>query len=335
MNLLYNFLTKKYTIERTKRLIKKDVPNIELVKQIVSDCLHSTAFKIERVLSGVSTYVYRIQLGEHTFYLRVLPEQDMSFGVEVHVHSLLRQKEVSVPEVIYFEHHNEVLGMSIMLVKEIPDKNVEDFSSKDQYEDILFNAGKQIAVINQVSVDGFGWIKRVNEQGGTVLRGEKNSLHEFIYECLDRDLFLLSENIFTDHFTSQITNTINTGASLLLRHPSSLIHGDFDDSHIFSHHGKFTGIIDFGEIQGNSPFYDLGHYKLHDGQQRFLGFNSLSQGYNEIRALSYEDQIEIDLWALWVGVRRLGMVYNRTWGSYHDFLIKMIKIQMDLLSKRV
>lgn len=75
-------------------MIKNDVPNNDLVIKIVSDCLNSTAFKIERVLSGVSTYVYLVQFGENTFYLRILPEQDMSFGAEVHVHSLLKQKEI-------------------------------------------------------------------------------------------------------------------------------------------------------------------------------------------------------------------------------------------------
>lgn len=221
-----------------------------------------------------------------------------------------------------------------MLVKEIHGSNVEDCSSIDEYEDILFEAGKQIAVINQVRVDDFGWIKRGNNEYGTTLRGEKNSLHEYIYESLDKDLFLLSENIFNKNVTNQIIATLNAGTALMLRHQSYLIHGDFDDSHIFFHNGKFTGIIDFGEIQGNSPLYDLGHFKLHDGQ-RYLGYNSLAKGYNEVRDLSYDDQIEIDLWALWIGVRRLGSVCKRTWGGYHEHLIKAIKTQMDILNKKL
>lgn len=318
-------------------MIKKDAPNIDLVTQIVSDHLNSRDFKLERVLSGVSTYVYRVQLGENTFYLRVLPEQDMSFAVEVHVHSLLRQKKVQVPEVIYFEHHNEALGMSMMLVKEILGSNIEAYPPIDEYENILFDAGKQIAVINQVRVDGFGWIKRGNEECGNILQGEKDSLQDNIYEYLDEDLFLLSENVFHKDVTSQIRSTLNTGTALMLRHPSCLIHGDFDDSHIFAHNGNFTGIIDFGEIQGNSPLYDLGHFKLHDGQhrQRYLGYTSLAKGYNEVRDLSYDDQIEIDLWALWIGVRRLGIICKRTWGSYHDHLIKTVKLQMDILNKKL
>lgn len=315
-------------------MIKKEAPNIELVTQIVSDLLNAKDFKIERVLSGVSTYVYRVRLGDNTFYLRVLPEQDMSFAIEVHVHSLLREKQVQVPEVIYFEHHNEALGMSIMLVKEVLGSNIEDSPSIDEFENILFKAGKQIAIINQVRVDGFGWIKRGNEECVHILQGEKESLQDTIFEFLDEDLFLLSEKVFHKDVTSQIRSTLNNGTTLMLRHPSYLIHGDFDDSHIFSHNGNFTGIIDFGEIQGSSPLYDLGHYKLHDGQ-RYSGYKFLSKGYSEVRYLSYDDQLEIDLWALWIGVRRLGIVDKRNWGRYHEHLINIVKLQMDILNKKL
>ncbi|WP_199615415.1 aminoglycoside phosphotransferase family protein [Paenibacillus alkalitolerans] len=315
-------------------MIKKDAPHIDLVKQLVSDCLNSKAFMLERVLSGVSTYVYRVHFDGNIFYLRILPEHNLSFGVEVHVHSLLREKEVQVPEVIYFEHHNEAIGMSVMLVKEIHGSSVEACSSMNEYEGILFEAGKQIAILNKVKVDGFGPIKRGKEEYGIALRGEKNSLHDYIYEYLDEDLFLLSENVFNKNVTSRIKSTLNTGTAQMLSHQSYLSHGDFDDSHIFFHNGKFTGIIDFGEIEGNSPLYDLGHYKMHDGR-RYAGYHSLVKGYNEVKALTYDDQIEIDLWALWIGVRRLGIVLNRTWGSYHEHLIKMVNIQLDILSKKL
>ncbi|MBP1993053.1 phosphotransferase family protein [Paenibacillus eucommiae] len=317
-------------------MIKNDAPNIELVLQLVRDCLNSKSFKLERVFSGVSTYVYRIQFGEDILYLRILPEQGLSFGVEVYVHSLLRQKEVQVPEVIHFEHFNETIGMSMMLVKEICGSNVKDCSSVDEYEGVLFEAGKQLAIINQVKVDGFGWIKRGEEEYGTTLRGEKNSLYDYIYEFLDEDLALLSKQVFSKSDISQITSFFSSGIELMLRHKASLIHGDFDDSHIFQQAGKYTGIIDFGEIQGNSPLYDLGHFKIHDGQyQRYYGYNSLARGYDEARHLSSNDRLEIDLWALWIGIRRLGAVCKRTWGSYHEHLIKAIKIEMDLLSKKL
>jgi hypothetical protein len=78
---------------------------------------------------------------------------------------------------------------------------------------------------------------------------------------------------------------------------------------------------------------------LHDGQpgQRYFGFNFLVKGYSEVRELSYYDQLEIDLWAIWIGIRRLGSActLKRTWGSYHDHLVKFVKIEMDILNKKL
>ncbi|WP_161601364.1 phosphotransferase family protein [Paenibacillus luteus] len=316
-------------------MIKKEAPTIDLVIKALSNHLHSRDFQIERVLSGVSTYVYRVQLGADTYYLRILPEQNMSFAMEVHVHSLLRKQQVQVPEVVFFENDTESLGMSLMLVKEILGSPIEDFPPLVGYEDILCKAGQQLAVLNRIQVDGFGSIKRGKEVCGNILKGEHHSLQEYIYAFFDEDLYLLSENVFHRDVAIQIKNTINTGLALMIRHPSCLNHGDFDDSHIFYHNGNFTGIIDFGEMQGNSPFYDLGHFKLHDGQhgQLAAGYPSLAEGYNKVRSLTNDDRIEIDLWALWIGVRRLGMVHKRTWGRYHDFLLKSVTFQMDRLYK--
>jgi aminoglycoside phosphotransferase (APT) family kinase protein len=316
-------------------LIKKEAPSVDLVIQALSDHMHPRDFQIERVLSGASTYVYRVQSGADTYYLRILPEQHMSFAVEVHVHSLLRKQQVQVPEVLFFENDNESLGMSLMLVKEILGSSIEDYPPLVGNEDILCKAGQQLAVLNQIQVDGFGWIKRGKESCGNILQGEHLSLQEYIYACFDEDLFLLSEDVFHRDVAIQIKTTITNGLALMVRHPSCLNHGDFDDSHIFSHNGNFTGLIDFGEMQGNSPFYDLGHFKLHDGQhgQLSASYPSLAIGYNEVRSLTNDDQIEIDLWALWIGVRRLGMIHKRTWGGYHNHLSKAVTLQLDRLHK--
>lgn len=317
-------------------MLKREAPPIELVKQTAKDCLPVVADRIERVLTGVSTYVYRVQSGESISYLRLLPEQENSFGVEVYVHNLLRQKGVQVPEVIYYEHSNKSLGMSMMLVTEIPGSDVGICTSEEVYHNILFHAGTQLAAINQVKVDGFGWIQREDREPGAALRGEKNTMHEQIFEYLDEDLFYSSENVFGRPDIARIRSLLHAGAPIMARHEAHLAHGDFDDSHIFCFHGVFTGIIDFGEIQGSSPLYDLGHYKLHDGQ-RFLGFDSLAKGYSEFRMLTHDDRLEIGLWALWIGIRRLGNVckQKRTWNKWHDHLVKTIHMEVEKLSKKM
>ncbi len=78
-------------------------PETRQIETVVRHIFPSISFMVERVAEGVSTFVYRILCGDETFYLRVLPEAGASFAPEVTAHTLLRQRQVNVPEVIYFE----------------------------------------------------------------------------------------------------------------------------------------------------------------------------------------------------------------------------------------
>jgi aminoglycoside phosphotransferase len=75
---------------------------------------------VERITEGGSTYVYRLRTENERFYLRVLPEEGVSFLPEVEVHRRLRENGVAVPEVVYFEANNEWVQRSIMVTTEIP-----------------------------------------------------------------------------------------------------------------------------------------------------------------------------------------------------------------------
>ena len=93
----------------------------ELATQIFPDTIHPS---VEQVEVGVSTHVYRIRRDATVFYLRVLPEEDGSFAPEVRVHTLLRERNVKVPEVVYFEHYNQPLQRSVMVTTEIRGQHI-------------------------------------------------------------------------------------------------------------------------------------------------------------------------------------------------------------------
>ncbi len=68
-----------------------------------------------------------------------------------------------------------------------------------------------------------------------------------------------------------------------------MAHGDFDTSHIFAANGSYTGIIDFGEIRGAEPTFDLGHLALHapDALPAVLqGYASVTRSHRTCRVRS-------------------------------------------------
>ena len=311
-------------------LIEQEAPRVDLVKRIVDD-FFKESIEIERVRKGSSTYVYRIKVRSKTYYLRICPEQNASFAVEVKVHENLIKAGVNVPKIVHFEQKNELTGHSIMIMEEIlgSDMEANGFHMTGHPEQVLLHAGKQIALINQVEVDGFGEIRR---DVCVQLAGEFKTFREYYYENLWKDISVLSNYNFDNQEREAIKDFLDTGFRLMDNQGSHLVHGDFDLSHIFHSNGKYTGIIDFGDIKGSGLLYDLGHFKAHDA----IGATEmLLNGYNEIHRLTPQDYLVITLWALFVGVRRLGMIYNRPRNSYHHHLTDAVKTLSTELNQMV
>jgi aminoglycoside phosphotransferase (APT) family kinase protein len=84
--------------------------------------------------------------------------------------------------------------------------------------------------------------------------------------------------------------------------PARLAHGDFDPTHIYHHEGRYTGIIDFGEIRGAQQWYDAGHFWIENSDL----LSPLLEGYAEVMPLPSDHQRHIYLTGLLIAARRLG-----------------------------
>ena len=265
--------------------------DIKLIEQVANNYFQAPVF-VERMKTGVSTYVYRVVHEGKSIYLRVLPE-NTSFAIEAKAHINMLNLGVNVPIPIYYEHKNGLLGKSIMLTSEISGQCIDRYDS--DISDVLVTAGKQLAIINSIKVDGFSWINRDIHD---VFVGEKQNFHDYYYEKLHSDIDLLQDYGFN---IGEIKTAVDTAYKILETDTAYMAHGDFDNSHIFCMDGRYTGIIDFGEIRGSHRLYDLGHYKLHDAID---GFSSLLEGYKSIYAVTEADLEIIDYLDLFVGLGR-------------------------------
>lgn len=85
-----------------------------------------------------------------------------------------------------------------------------------------------------------------------------------------------------------------------------LAHGDFDVTPVFQEAGRYTGIIDFGEIRGADCWYDLGHFSMHDGETLpALLLPWLLEGYQEIAPLPDGYRQRIAFASLLIAIRAL------------------------------
>jgi Ser/Thr protein kinase RdoA (MazF antagonist) len=96
----------------------------------------------------------------------------------------------------------------------------------------------------------------------------------------------------------RITELMITAKHILNVQNAVLVHGDFDISHMFHSAGRYSGIIDFGEILGNNRLYDLATFVVFY-QDRIL-YSYLLEGYREVASLTVEDLYATELMGLFI-----------------------------------
>jgi len=283
------------------------------------------------MLDGVSTFVYRIRRGHDTFYLRVLPEEGATFAPEAGVHLTLRDRGVRVPEVVHWEDLDPSVGRSVMLTREIPGTAVSNEVSPGSLPSIFRVAGRDLALINSVPVDGFGWIKR-DRPGDASLRAAHAAECDFLLSDLDESLRALYGCVVTEHDAARVIRAVADNMRLLAGSAAVLAHGDLDATHIFADNGHYSGIIDLGEIRGTGRFYDLGHFHLHDGERLPAGMlPHVLEGYRDVVVLPPDVERRIALQSVLVGVRFLARAHHRLTRYHRDHAIAAVWNSLDAL----
>ncbi len=266
---------------------------------------------VARVPEGVSTYVYHVMRGDEVFYLRVLPEVGKTFAPEVLAHATLRERGVRVPAVIYYEPCYQPFGLSVLVTTAIAGRSLAQGGIGATAPAIVAAAGRDLALINGVPVAGFGWVVR-DAAHASELTAELPDNRAFLVGQLEHHLAALQPGILERDEVAAIGTFVARRECWLAAPRANLAHGDCDPTHIFEEAGRYTGIIDFGEIRGTDRWYDLAHFALRDGE-RFATplLPWLLDGYREVAPLPPDAAERITFAALLIGLRLLARSIER------------------------
>jgi len=271
-----------------------------------------SGYILSRAENGVSTEVYRMEKDSKILYLRVGPEGS-SLWPEAEAHRICRENGVLVPEVVGFEEMNPSLKRSIMITTEIMGKPInEEVVSTETIRE----AGRNLALINGIQVNGIGWIN--DDPGIHELKARGFDYNDFILDDMDEKMAkLIGFGLFDKNLAERTVKYVQERAGILLqyREQGNLAHGDFDLNHIFSHDGKFSGIIDLGDIRSTSPFHDLAHFYTYARRH----YSDLISGYQETSPLGIDDEENIKTEAVvqtisklcWVGENRINKLTQK------------------------
>jgi aminoglycoside phosphotransferase (APT) family kinase protein len=255
-----------------------------------------------RASGGHVVVVYRAIVDGVRYYLRLAEEPGQDLTTDALVLERLRARDVRVPEVVAASPPTAAFPRSWMIMAEVPGRSIAHGATDAEARRAATAAGRNVAVINSLAVAGFGWLQR---DGSEQLTAELPSYSQFVVSYLPAPWPGRLREVFDLRRLDALHALAVAEQNRPLRR-GHLVHGDLDVTHIYAHAGRYSGIIDFGEMRGADSYFDLGHFLLHDGETRPARlFSSFLEGYRQVSPLSDGHREAIRASAILVGLRQL------------------------------
>jgi aminoglycoside phosphotransferase (APT) family kinase protein len=252
--------------------------------------------------SGAVMVVHRAVVDGVRYYLRLAEEADQDLTTDALVLDRLRARDVRVPEAVAVSPATAAFPRSWMIMTEIPGHSIARHGTDEQARRAATAAGRDTAVINSVPVAGFGWLRR---DGAEQLTAELPGYRQFVVSYLPAPWPGRLRDVFDGRQLDALHALVIDEQDRPLR-LGHLVHGDLDVTHIYVHAGRYSGVIDFGEMRGADPYFDLGHFLLHDGETRPARlFSYFLAGYLQVTPLPDGHGQAIRTSAILLGLRQL------------------------------
>jgi Ser/Thr protein kinase RdoA (MazF antagonist) len=247
--------------------------------------------------------VYRVHAAGRVVYARIAEGEDDDLSVDAALLEHLRALALRVPPVVHVEPFDQALGRSVLITGEVAGEPLAGCRDQQAARRIAHAAGRELAVLNSVAVQGFGWVQR--QPPAWPLRATSPTYAEFVTSDLPDPWPGPLGKLFTVAELERLWALVERERRRHLA-GATLAHGDFDTTAIFQIDSGYSGLIDFGEIRGTEPLFDLGHFHLWEHQRSPLPlWEELVAGYGEVAALPAGYQELVGRSATLLGLRQL------------------------------
>jgi aminoglycoside phosphotransferase (APT) family kinase protein len=281
--------------------------------------------RISRAGAGTSTPVFAVKVGGETYFARLGEQPGERRDAEVAAHRILTEAGVPVPAIVRYESAPPELDRSIALTSRMPGVALADVTAGAWLPDVGRAAGAALARINEIPVQGYGWVQDMTCDG--VLVAEHPTRAAWAREYVAASETVAARSLLGSERANRVTDAVRQWAALPGTVASHLAHGDFDTTHVYidPESGAFTGIIDFGEMRGADRLYDLGHLLLHDGEVgRPAVLPSALRGYAGGVPMPNDAMDEMCLQAIAIATRALAIQLRRAPNAYRDRLAQRL-----------
>ncbi len=267
----------------------------DLIINVLKEATGKEMINKRRIIAGEANEVYEITLADNSqVFVRISQRKEPDFEQEKWAIDQVKKIGVPVPEVLLIKHlKTDDKSLSFCVQKkvegEVLDRGNIDFGKFDKklQRKIINQAGEILSKINSIKTKGFGQINKNGE-------GKYTSLRELMLQNVNQEksYLAMAEKIGMDKkIMENILQIIKERANDLPDIEPVLNHGDYGTKHFVAIGEKITGILDWGEANGNSPIYELARWDYWFGDE--IPTKWLVEGYVNKSALQgWEDNIK-------------------------------------------
>lgn len=263
---------------------------------------------VERTEGGVAGQVYRVARDTDEWFVRLGDDPEDNLAVDADLHERLLRLGVRVPEVAYVEPFSEILERSVFITAHIGGVDLLSTPDHDRAVEVARGAGRDLGAINRLAVDGFGWVRRDWPRAESLPWPPVGELPDYVSFVVD-DLPDPWPGAFGELFSVDELRRFEAiiAAEQERSTPQAVLaHGDFSLDHVFHRDGRYTGIIDFGEIRGTEPLFDLGVFGQSGAHLHRALHDAVIGGFFEVVARPPDAQALIRTAGLMKSLRHLG-----------------------------
>ena len=273
------------------------------IEKIIKSNLEEKLINYSKIDQSIINEVYDIKTNKKEYILRVANVWDSGkFEREAWAYKKCKEEGLPVPTVYAVDMSGKIIPNSYIILERMPGKLAKEMIIKTGNKAIAVEAGKQLAKMHRIKLEGYGWIRN----GKGVYKNWKAYLDDRLYKEL-KDLY--KNNHLSENEYNKIIEFYQK------KKPENkkqrLIHCDYHFKNLLSDGKKITAILDFELCCVGDPMMDFGvHFcynYLKKKKQKLDGkalIKYLIQGYGKV------DLKRIFFYAFWYKIIHLNYLLN-------------------------
>lgn len=235
----------------------------ELISETIKEATGRQLADKKRIVAGEVNEVYDVALDNGGYVILRISREVGAFDREKWAIEQCKKIDVPAPDILLIKHLQTVNQPLSLCVQEKMEGEPLERGSIDYHQldpvlvrRLVVKAGEMLARIHSIPTMGFG---RLNGQG----QGRFKSLHDLMAEKVSqRELFMkLAKDLKLDQKVIEEAIKIFAGhLNKIEEIEPHLSHGDYAFKHIMVKGEEIVGILDWGEVTGNSSVNDFARW---------------------------------------------------------------------------